>query len=171
MDERIQTTDNLSILDIREAHETWVKELVKKRQKQTQFEQYGIDGNILQRYDGVPGGTKIVIAQDTVFRHYTTIDFYPNIIGTSKLLSGKIPYAMVSTRFRAYWDDLKGIFVTNPNYEAKKVGVGDRTYYLDFTLDPKVLLLQIEEAILLIPNIGDQKIEVPINIQKTGENV
>lgn len=152
-------------INMNHTNEDMISVLMNRDEKIISSYQAGFDGNLVIRYSGVPREAEIVIANDTIFRHYTSLpeDYY-RIIKTSKLKGGNVPYARTSSMSKVYWEDLKGIFMTIPDYISRDVGVPDSNHFVDFRLQRNLKIIRLESGIFLIPNIQNKKIEVHIEI-------
>lgn len=158
----------LNIADYEKEYVQSLQALLNKAEKQTSFSQRGIDGPIETRYSGVPYGAKLATANDTIFRHFVGLeDRYAQILTSSRLKAGPVPYARAVPDSKSLWDDLKGVFITTPEFEAHQVGVPQSRFFVDFTLPSHLPMIEVQKGIYLLPNISGAPIEVPISLVET----
>ena len=141
-----------------------INALLLRPEVQIKCEQRGFDGELLLRYEGIPKGTRLINSGNEVYRHYSSQENLESIRRENLLKSGRVPYARISPGCKCYWDNLRGIFITRPEFKAADVGVPASKYYIDFKLVENLPLVQIENKILLIPELEGLPLEVAINI-------
>lgn len=105
--------------------------------------------------------------QGQIFRHYTSQNQIEVISRDSILKAGPTPYVeSQGERFRITYSALKGVFLTSPSYSPKQVGVFHQPY-IEFTIDSKMPVLELEPGIFLIPS-GGEPLSIPIKIINRG---
>lgn len=123
------------------------------------------DGHVTVRYKGCPLGSTLKVVQESdrfriYYRRKETLD--------SILMSGIrpaiVPYAQISQGSSAYYDELRGIFLTLPGVSPSDVGVPGKQQFVDVGLPSGLRLIQLkdnkhEPNIFLLPIQSDQNID------------
>jgi len=126
-------------------------------------------GSLSMKYEGKPSGIRLYPHEGVVvFRHYFRREStVRRSIEQGFVQAGRSAYAKASRRSKAFWVDVRGIFLTVADFTADKVGVGESAFYLDCILDPAIPVLHIEDGVWIVPGApGDQ---VPVTI--VGHNL
>lgn len=106
---------------------------------------------------GIPKFIKLINPDGRIFRHYIGANM-ATILETSQLKTGITPYVVVNPGIsREVYDDLIGIFLTNPETAPEIVGLprNSNADYIDFTLYVGTPVVEIEPEILVIPGRPD----------------
>lgn len=158
--------ETLDLTDLVSSIEARVAYLLATQQRQVNSNQQSYDGEVVSRFTGAPRGTRRLTPSGypPVFRHYTHGNTIRSIVSEGHLAPGKVPYAKCSQMSRAYWDDLKGVFLTAPEFSGRDVGVPDSKFFVDLQLDPRIPIIEIENGIYLIPT----EHVIPIQINATN---
>jgi hypothetical protein len=164
-----KSPETLNVFENRDLYKINLESLLKKPPEMVDFQQFGFDGDILERFSGTPIGSKLIKAGAIIYRHYSTQEAVKQIDQQKKIVSGRVPYAQVAPRIRVYWNDLCGIFITKPEYKPEDVGVSNSTDYVDFGLPFDLPLVQLEIGIILVPSMNGSRIELPIRINSIGK--
>lgn len=132
--------------------------------------QYGIDGDLIRIYSGAPkGSVQEVHDGKTTFIHYTkNLERLNEIIEGSALNAGPVPYMFVGHGLKYTWIDLKGVFLTKPEFSPSHVGIPSSLHFVKFKLDSNVPVIKMGNVnnIWLIP--GDSNLKVKIIIEGFG---
>lgn len=88
-----------------------------------------------------------------VFRHYTTPARKLKILRLRRLRAGSTAYAYGPYSFA----DLTGVFFTTPNFGAEEVGLNGTIApeWVDVSLDPGTVVIQLQPGIFLVPGSPD----------------
>ncbi len=139
--------------------------------KLADFEPSEDDGSggdrVYRKTSGRPDSARVVVPGETVYRHYISdVDQDPEairrtIVMTRRLRAGRTPYVTGDLPwFRMTYPDVRGIFVTTPEWTSEKVGIFKNLPYVDFRFEAGTGLVELEPGILLVP--GPLETEIPI---------
>lgn len=162
MVEAIGTLPITDLAHIQDSYLQRLNSLAKTLEQTISFEQFGLDGDIVQIRSGVPDTAKVEVAGNRIWRHYGTSESILTIKNSKNLVAGPVPYAEVSRGSRITWRDLTGVFLTTRDYAPDKIGVPSRQNHIDFYIEPELRMLFIRDGIWLIPNPTESRVRVPI---------
>lgn len=161
----IQTEDN----SLAQSTHAIAQDFLSKRGKPAAEKDLSYGKDIVKvESEGIPARARLLKEEEVanlVFRHYSLkADL---IRETSMLKAGTTPYVeSQGERFWIGYVQLKGIFMTTKEFLPKQVGVFPEQY-VDFKIDPKIAVLELEPGIYLIPSNG-KPLSISIKILERG---
>jgi hypothetical protein len=131
-------------------HESKIFE--KSRELRKSFVFKNSEGFETWSIQGLPSGVKKIGTKDRVFRHYSYA--FQIIQSDQHLQTGVTPYVVIHPGVRReIYEDLTGIFLTDPHIEPRRVGLSDdlKNKFVDFKIPDGYSVYELEPGIYLIP--------------------